>query len=78
MKGTTWSIKGTTTVTGADQYLNGGKVSNIHGTGQSDLTLVTGALYPTYKTSIEMQSTGSYKDTSTTLVLRRGGTITAK
>jgi hypothetical protein len=78
VKGTTWSIKGTTTVTGADQELQGGKISGIHGTGQSELTLAAGALYPTYKTSIETGFQASDQGASMTLVLRIGGAVTAK
>jgi len=78
VKGTTWSIKGTTTVTGGDQELEGGKISGIKGTGQSELVLVAGALYPTYKTAIETQFTASDKDASLTLALRVGSSITAK
>jgi hypothetical protein len=78
LKGTTWSIKGTSTVTGGDQELEGGKISGIRGTGQSELALVAGALYPTYKTAIETQFTASDKDASMTLALRVGGAITAK
>lgn len=78
IKGTTWTIKGTTTVTGADQELQGGKVSGIHGTGQSELVVAAGALYPTYKSSIETGFTASDKDASLTLALRIGGAVTAK
>jgi hypothetical protein len=77
-KGTTWSIKGKTTVSGADQELHGGKISNIRGSGQSELTLTAGALYPTYKTSLETQFSASEKDQSMSLALRVGGTVTAK
>jgi len=77
-KGTTWSIKGKTAVTGSDQELHGGKISNIRGTGTSELTLATGALYPTYKTSLETQFTASEKDQSMALALRVGSAVTAK
>ena len=78
IKGATWSIKGTTTVTGTDQELQGGKISGIRGTGQSELLLTAGALYPTYKTSTETQFTASDKDASMSLALRIGGAVTAK
>lgn len=78
IKGTTWSIKGTTTVTGTDQELQGGKISGIRGTGQSELVITAGALYPTYKTSTETQFTASDKDASMSLALRIGGAVTSK
>jgi hypothetical protein len=77
-KGGTWSIQGKTAVSGADQEMHGGKISNIKGSGQSELTLVAGAPYPTYKTSLETQFTASEQDKSMALALRVGGTVTAK
>jgi hypothetical protein len=77
-KGNTWTIKGKTAVSGVDQDLHGGKISNIHGSGTSELTLAAGALYPTYKTQIETQFTASEKDQSMSLALRVGGVVTAK
>lgn len=77
-KGTTWSIKGKTAVTGAVQDLHGGKISDIRGSGTSELTLTSGALYPSYKTSVETQFTASEQDQSMTLSLRLGGAVTAK
>ena len=77
-KGNTWSIKGKTAVSGTDQELHGGKISGIRGTGTSELTLSSAALYPTYKTSIETQFTASEKDQSMSLALRVSGAVTAK
>jgi len=77
-KGNTWSIKGKTAVSGTDQELHGSKISNIRGTGTSELTLASGTLYPTYKTSVETQFTASEKDQSMSLALRLGGAVTAK
>ena len=78
-KGGTWSIKGKTTVTGADQELHGGKIAGIRGSGTSELTLAAGALYPTtYKTSVETQFTASEQGQSMTLAVRLGGAMTAK
>lgn len=78
IKGGAWTIKGSTIVTGADQDLEGGKISNIHGTGTSELTVAAGALYPTYKSSIETQFTASEGDASMSLQLRISGAVTAK
>lgn len=77
-QGGTWSIKGKTSVKGIDQELQGGKISNIGGSGTSELTLVAGALYPTYKTSVETQFTASEQGQSMTLSLRLGGAVTVK
>jgi hypothetical protein len=77
-KGGTWSIKGKTAVSGTDQELHGGKISNIRGSGTSELTLAAGAPYPTYKTSLETQFTASEQNQSMVLALRVGGTVTAK
>lgn len=76
--GGTWSIRGKTVVRGADQELQGGKISKIGGSGQSELTLAAGALYPTYKTSLETQFTASEQDQSMALALRVGSTVTSK
>lgn len=79
VKNGTWTIKGKTTVTGLDQELPDGKITNIHGTGTSEMTLAAGALYPaSYKTSAETEFTATAKDGSLTLALRLGGAITAK
>ncbi len=77
-KGNSWSIKGTTAVSGTDQDLHGGKISNIGGKGTSELTLASGAVYPTYKTSLETQFTASQQSMSMGLALRIGGAVTAK
>jgi hypothetical protein len=77
-KGKTWSIKGKTAVSGTDQDMHGGKISGIRGSGTSELTLVSGALYPTYKTSLETQFTASEQSQSMALALRVSGAITAK
>lgn len=78
VKGNTFTVKGKTTVTGADQALHGGKISGIRGTGQSELTIASGALLPTYKTSLETQFTASEKDQSMTIALRVSGGLTTK
>jgi hypothetical protein len=77
-QGTTWSIKGTTVVSGTEQELHGGKISNIRGGGTSELTLAAGALYPTYKSSVETQFTASENNVSMSLAVRIGSGVTAK
>lgn len=77
-KGNTWSIKGKTAVTGQDQEMHGGKITKIGGSGTSELTLASGALYPTYRTSLETQFTASEAGQSLALAVRVGGAVTAK
>lgn len=48
-----WTIKGTTKVTGADQMMQGGKITKIAGTGTHELTFTDGQLFPTYKSRVE-------------------------
>ncbi|MBA2539910.1 MAG: hypothetical protein H0V17_09775 [Deltaproteobacteria bacterium] len=48
-----WTIKGTTKVTGADQLMQGGKISKIAGTGTVELTFTDGQLFPTFKQRLE-------------------------
>ncbi|HEU0035485.1 MAG TPA: hypothetical protein VFQ53_32970 [Kofleriaceae bacterium] len=52
-KGKVWTIKGKTKVSGADQMMQGGKITKITGTGTSDFTLADGALYPSHKTTLD-------------------------
>jgi len=48
-----WTIKGTTKVTGADQMMQGGKISKITGAGTAEITFTDGQLFPTYKSRVE-------------------------
>jgi predicted small lipoprotein YifL len=61
VKGPVWTIKGTTKITGADQMMQGGKITKIIGKGTAEVTLTDGAL-PTYKTAIEATFTASEAD----------------
>lgn len=62
-KGATWTIKGTTKVSGTDQDVeDGAKVSQIKGTGTTEGTLADGALYPTTKSTVETAFTVTDKD----------------
>jgi hypothetical protein len=65
-------------VTGKDQEIHGGKISNIGGNSTSELTLAAGALYPTYRTSLETQFTASEAGQSLTPVVRVGGAVTVQ
>jgi len=77
-KGTTWTIKGTTKVTGTDQDVgDGAKITAIKGTGTTEATLADGALYPTTKASIETQFTATDgKEGKVDFALKVGGAVT--
>ncbi len=74
-KGTTWTIKGKTKVTGADQKMQGGDISAIKGTGSSEATLADGTLYPTYKTLLETEFTAAEAGKSMQFALKVGGAV---
>jgi hypothetical protein len=76
--GSTWKIKGTTTISGKDQEIDGAKISAISGSGTSETTLAAGALYPTHKSSLQTQFKASEKDKSTELTIKVGGAVTPK
>ena len=85
VKGNVWTIKGTTKITGADQMMQGGKISKITGTGTVELVWTEGTLFPTkYASKIESTFVASEAEpkgaTAATLdfKLRLGGTITSK
>jgi hypothetical protein len=83
-KGKTWTLKGTTKVSGADQKLGGLNASKIGGTGAIDATVVDGALYPTMTANVQTAFTLSGTDPQTqqtiegTLDLKQGASITPK
>ncbi len=77
-KGTTWTIKGKTKVTGKDQTIENGKISGISGVGTSETTIADGALYPTHKGSVETQFKASVQDKSIQFNLKVGGAVTPK
>jgi hypothetical protein len=79
-KGTTWTIKGKTKVTGKDQTIDNGngKISAISGAGTSETTIADGALYPTHKGSVETQFKALAQDKSIQFKLKVGGAVTPK
>jgi len=77
-KGSTWTITGKTKVTGKDQSIQSSQVTAIAGTGTSELTISDGALYPTYKSSLETQFKASEQGKSIVIVLKVGGSVTPK
>lgn len=77
-KGTTWTIKGTTKITGKDQEIDSSKISDITGTGTSETTITEGALLPAYKATLETQFKASEQDKSMQFAIKIGGTVTPK
>jgi hypothetical protein len=77
-KGNTWTIKGKTKLTGADQDLpKGGKVTGIAGTGETEATFVEGALYPTFKTKLDAAFTISVDDKAMKTAVQLGTAFNA-
>jgi hypothetical protein len=76
--GSTWTIKGTTKVSGKDQNVEDSKVSAISGSGTSETTIAAGALYPTHKALLETQFKAQDKDKSSQFVIKVGGAVTPK
>jgi hypothetical protein len=77
-KAGTWTIKGKTKVTGADQKMQGGDISAIKGNGSSEATLADGTLYPSYKTLLETEFTAAEAGKSMQFALKVGGAVTPK
>jgi len=75
-KGTTWTIKSKTKITGADQKMQGGDISKIQGSGSSEAVLADGTLYPTYKTLLETEFTAAEAGKSMQFALKVGGAVT--
>jgi hypothetical protein len=77
-QGATWTIKGTTKVSGKDQSIEDSKVSAISGSGTSETTISAGALYPVHKASLETQFKAQEKDKQTQFTIKVGGAVTPK
>jgi hypothetical protein len=79
--GSSWTIKGTTRVTGTDQSVQGGgTISAIDGTGKTEVTLAEGALYPSATSSLEtkFKVTGDDPKETMDLMFRIGSAVTPK
>ena len=76
-KGTTWTIKGKTKLSGTDQELKGSKFTAIQGTGATEATLVEGALFPTFKTNLDASFQATEQDKAIKLAIKIGTTLTA-
>lgn len=77
-KGTTWTVKGTTKITGKDQDVDSSKISEISGGGSSETTIADGALYPTHKASVEVKFKKAEQGSSTQHAIKVGGAVTPK
>jgi hypothetical protein len=76
--GATWTIKGTTKVSGKDQAIDNAKISSISGTGSSETTISDGVLYPAHKASVETQFKAADTDKSSQFTIKVGGAVTPK
>ncbi|MBA3541823.1 MAG: hypothetical protein H0T79_19570 [Deltaproteobacteria bacterium] len=63
--GTTWKAKGKIKVSGADQALDAGKITNITGGGETEVTIEEGQVVPTFKTKVATKFKASEKDEKT-------------
>jgi len=78
-KGNTWTIKGTTKVSGTDQDVDGAKISSIGGDGKVEVALVDGVLAPSLNSSVSTTFTATDPGKNTIqLTLRHGAQITPK
>lgn len=77
-KGSMYTIKSKTSITGKDQELQGAKISKITGTGAADITLEEGALYPSYTSKLESNLMVTLGDKSEQHGFKIGGAINAK
>lgn len=57
--GASWTIRGTTKVSGKDQKIDNATISAISGTGTSETTIADGAVYPVHKEQLETRFTAS-------------------
>jgi hypothetical protein len=78
-QGSTWTIKGTSVISGKDQEVDTAKISAISGQGTSETTIADGALYPTHKASSETSFKASdASDKSSQFVLKLGSAFTPR
>ncbi|MDB4956888.1 MAG: hypothetical protein JWO36_4457 [Myxococcales bacterium] len=89
-KGNTWTIKGTTKVSGKDQDLQGAKLSKITGGGAVEATISGGALYPAMKSTVDTgftitvtapdpsKPTDPPKEWTMTIQIQQGAQVAAK
>jgi hypothetical protein len=81
--GASWTIKGTTKVSGKDQKIDNATISAISGTGTSETTIADGAVYPVHKAQLETQFTATDPESAdpskaVQFTIKVGGTVTPK
>ena len=76
-KGATWTVKGTTKVTGADQEFPEGKISAVGGSGSFDASYADGTVFPVTSQGLETLFTASQGGDSLLLTFRSKSTISA-
>jgi hypothetical protein len=81
--GASWTIKGTTKVSGKDQKIDNATISAISGTGTSETTIADGAMYPVHKEQIETRFTATDPESAdpskaVQFTIKVGGTVTPK
>jgi hypothetical protein len=74
-KGDTWTVKGTSKVSGEDQTLGEGKIAGISGEGTHEVTITAGSLAPTSTQTISTSFTGTFPEKDKTLVQKVSMTI---
>jgi hypothetical protein len=57
--GASWTIRGTTKVSGKDQKIDSATISAISGTGTSETTIADGAVFPAHKEQLETRFTAT-------------------
>jgi hypothetical protein len=81
--GASWTIKGTTKVSGKDQKIDSATISAITGTGTSETTIADGAVYPVHKEQLETRFNASDPESadpgkSVQFTIKIGGSVTPK
>ncbi|HEX8112000.1 MAG TPA: DUF6263 family protein [Kofleriaceae bacterium] len=81
--GASWTIKGTTKVSGKDQKIDNAMISAISGSGTSETTIADGAVYPAHKEQLETTFKASDPESAdpgkaVQFTIKVGGTVTPK
>jgi len=81
--GASWTIRGTTRVSGKDQKIDSATISAISGTGTSETTIADGAVYPAHKEQLETRFTATDPESADPskpiqFTIKVGGTVTPK
>ncbi|HEY0193986.1 MAG TPA: hypothetical protein VGC42_22870 [Kofleriaceae bacterium] len=74
-KGTAWTVKGTTKVTGKEQTIEASKVSDISGSGTTEATIDSAGLLPAFKSSVETLFKSTQESKTSSYKVRVGGGI---